>query len=166
MHGRDRLRWKEIFRQRGRRFAIVVARWNAVITDRLLQGSLDALMRSGCGTVEAIEVVRVPGCVGDPLRGTNVGRVGALCSGDHAGRPAARRDGALRGYLQRGGTRESGSRSRKRGYLMRSGYLRARRWSRRWTGRASRLATRDFEAAVSGHRDGVASKASLPRCAC
>ena len=28
----------------GKRFAIVVARWNSVITDRLLQGSLDALL--------------------------------------------------------------------------------------------------------------------------
>jgi len=44
----------------GRRFAIVVARWNAVITDRLLQGALDALLRSGCAR-EAIEIVRVPG---------------------------------------------------------------------------------------------------------
>ena len=44
----------------GRRFAIVVARWNAVITDRLLQGSLDALTRSGAPR-SAIEIVRVPG---------------------------------------------------------------------------------------------------------
>ena len=44
----------------GRRFAIVVARWNAVITDRLLQGALDALLRSGC-LRDAIEIVRVPG---------------------------------------------------------------------------------------------------------
>jgi 6,7-dimethyl-8-ribityllumazine synthase len=44
----------------GRKFAIVVARWNAVITDRLLQGSLDALLRSGCKR-EDIEIVRVPG---------------------------------------------------------------------------------------------------------
>jgi len=44
----------------GRRFAIVVARWNAVITDRLLQGSLDALIRSGCARAD-IEIVRVPG---------------------------------------------------------------------------------------------------------
>ncbi len=44
----------------GRQFAIVVARWNAVITDRLLQGALDALMRSGCAR-DAVEVVRVPG---------------------------------------------------------------------------------------------------------
>jgi 6,7-dimethyl-8-ribityllumazine synthase len=44
----------------GRRFAIVVARWNAVITDRLLQGALDALTRSGCARAD-IEIVRVPG---------------------------------------------------------------------------------------------------------
>ena len=44
----------------GMRFAIVVARWNAVITERLLQGSLDALLRSGAKRDE-IEVVRVPG---------------------------------------------------------------------------------------------------------
>jgi 6,7-dimethyl-8-ribityllumazine synthase len=44
----------------GKRFAIVVARWNAVITDRLLQGSLDALTRSGCA-LKDIQIVRVPG---------------------------------------------------------------------------------------------------------
>src|SRR5262249_44996000 len=42
------------------RFAIVVARWNAVITDRLLQGALDGLLRSGAFR-EQIEIVRVPG---------------------------------------------------------------------------------------------------------
>jgi 6,7-dimethyl-8-ribityllumazine synthase len=41
-------------------FAIVVARWNAVITDRLLQGSLDGLTRSGA-KIDDIEIVRVPG---------------------------------------------------------------------------------------------------------
>ena len=44
----------------GKRFAIVVARWNAVITDRLLQGSLDGLYRSGA-TKADVEIVRVPG---------------------------------------------------------------------------------------------------------
>jgi 6,7-dimethyl-8-ribityllumazine synthase len=44
----------------GMRFAIVVARWNAVITDRLLEGSLDALHRSGAAKAD-IEIVRVPG---------------------------------------------------------------------------------------------------------
>jgi 6,7-dimethyl-8-ribityllumazine synthase len=44
----------------GMRFAIVVARWNAVITDRLLEGALDALLRSGARRGD-IAVVRVPG---------------------------------------------------------------------------------------------------------
>lgn len=44
----------------GMRFAIVVARWNAIITDRLLQGSLDALFRSGAGKAD-VEILRVPG---------------------------------------------------------------------------------------------------------
>jgi len=44
----------------GMTFAIVVARWNAVITDRLLEGALDALYRSGASKSD-IEIVRVPG---------------------------------------------------------------------------------------------------------
>lgn len=44
----------------GMKFAIVVARWNAVITDRLLDGALDVLLRSGAKR-EEIQVVRVPG---------------------------------------------------------------------------------------------------------
>ena len=44
----------------GMRFAIVVARWNAVITDRLLQGALDGLYRSGAKQTN-VKIVRVPG---------------------------------------------------------------------------------------------------------
>jgi 6,7-dimethyl-8-ribityllumazine synthase len=44
----------------GMKFAIVVARWNAVITDRLLDGALDALLRSGAACSD-IQIVRVPG---------------------------------------------------------------------------------------------------------
>lgn len=44
----------------GMKFAIVVARWNAVITDRLLQGALDGLQRSGAASAD-IQIVRVPG---------------------------------------------------------------------------------------------------------
>jgi 6,7-dimethyl-8-ribityllumazine synthase len=44
----------------GMRFAIVVARWNSVITERLLDGALDALLRSGAAR-RHIEIVRVPG---------------------------------------------------------------------------------------------------------
>jgi 6,7-dimethyl-8-ribityllumazine synthase len=44
----------------GVKFAIVVARWNAVITERLLEGAIDALLRSGAARAD-IQVVRVPG---------------------------------------------------------------------------------------------------------
>jgi 6,7-dimethyl-8-ribityllumazine synthase len=43
---------------KGKRFGIVVSRFNAFITERLLQGALDALRRSG---VQVRDVVRVPG---------------------------------------------------------------------------------------------------------
>jgi len=42
------------------RFAVVTTRWNTVITDRLLQGALDCLRRSGASNAD-IQVVRVPG---------------------------------------------------------------------------------------------------------
>jgi 6,7-dimethyl-8-ribityllumazine synthase len=44
----------------GMSFAIVTTRWNTVITDRLLQGALDGLHRSGAAKHD-IEIVRVPG---------------------------------------------------------------------------------------------------------
>jgi 6,7-dimethyl-8-ribityllumazine synthase len=44
----------------GMRFAVVAARWNGVITDRLLQGALDGLLRSGAAR-EDLSVIRVPG---------------------------------------------------------------------------------------------------------
>jgi 6,7-dimethyl-8-ribityllumazine synthase len=45
---------------KGLRFAVIVARFNSFITDRLLAGALDALARTGC-PAENIEVVKVPG---------------------------------------------------------------------------------------------------------
>jgi len=44
----------------GMKFAVVVSRWNAVITGRLLDSALDALARSGAERSD-IEIVRVPG---------------------------------------------------------------------------------------------------------
>jgi 6,7-dimethyl-8-ribityllumazine synthase len=44
----------------GMKFAIVLARWNAVITDRLLQGALDCLYRSGAKK-DDVQILRVPG---------------------------------------------------------------------------------------------------------
>ena len=64
----------------GMKFAIVVARWNAVITERLLEGALDALLRSGAKRGD-IEVVRVPGAWEIPAAArtlANLGRVDAI----------------------------------------------------------------------------------------
>ena len=64
----------------GMKFAIVVARWNAVITERLLEGALDALLRSGAKRAE-IEVVRVPGAWEIPAAArtlANLGKVDAI----------------------------------------------------------------------------------------
>jgi 6,7-dimethyl-8-ribityllumazine synthase len=44
----------------GMKFSVIVARWNAVITERLLEGALDALLRSGALRGD-IDVIRVPG---------------------------------------------------------------------------------------------------------
>ena len=45
---------------RGKRFAVVVSRFNAFITERLLQSACDGLLRSGTAR-KGIEIVRVPG---------------------------------------------------------------------------------------------------------
>ena len=44
----------------GLRFGIVVSRFNNFITERLLEGALDALRRNGAGE-DAIEIYRTPG---------------------------------------------------------------------------------------------------------
>jgi 6,7-dimethyl-8-ribityllumazine synthase len=44
----------------GKRFGIVVGRFNSFITERLLQGALDGLLRSGARR-EDVNIVRVPG---------------------------------------------------------------------------------------------------------
>jgi 6,7-dimethyl-8-ribityllumazine synthase len=50
----------------GVKVAIVVSRFNSFITDRLLEGALDALRRHGVGE-KGITVVRVPGSFEIPL---------------------------------------------------------------------------------------------------
>jgi 6,7-dimethyl-8-ribityllumazine synthase len=61
----------------GMRFAIVVARWNAVITERLLDGALDALLRSGAMRAD-IEVIRVPGAWEIPAAARTVASLGQV----------------------------------------------------------------------------------------
>ncbi|CAB1058689.1 6,7-dimethyl-8-ribityllumazine synthase (EC [Olavius sp. associated proteobacterium Delta 1] len=50
----------------GKKFALVVSRFNDFITEKLLSGALDALIRSGTSD-EDIEVVKVPGAFEIPL---------------------------------------------------------------------------------------------------
>lgn len=50
----------------GKRFGVVLARFNDFITDRLLGGAMDALQRSGA-RAEDIDVARVPGAFEIPL---------------------------------------------------------------------------------------------------
>jgi 6,7-dimethyl-8-ribityllumazine synthase len=61
----------------GMKFAIVVARWNAVITDRLLEGALDALLRSGAARGD-IQIVRVPGAWEIPNAARLLANAGAV----------------------------------------------------------------------------------------
>jgi 6,7-dimethyl-8-ribityllumazine synthase len=68
----------------GRRFGIVVARFNAAVTDRLLAGAIEALKRHGA-TEEAIEVITVPGAFEIPLAALALARrgevAGVVCLG-------------------------------------------------------------------------------------
>jgi len=50
----------------GKKFALVVSRFNDFITEKLLSGAIDALIRSGTSDQD-IEVVKVPGAFEIPL---------------------------------------------------------------------------------------------------
>jgi 6,7-dimethyl-8-ribityllumazine synthase len=60
---------------RGKRFAIVTSRFNAFITERLLDGALDGLRRSGADTGD-IDVVRVPGSFEIPSAARTLAKTG------------------------------------------------------------------------------------------
>jgi len=59
----------------GMSFGVVVSRWNSFITERLLQGALDGLRRSGC-IKEDITVVRVPGAFEIPSQARTLAESG------------------------------------------------------------------------------------------
>ncbi len=50
----------------GKKFAVIVARFNSFISEKLLEGALDSLVRSGALDTD-IDVVRVPGALEIPL---------------------------------------------------------------------------------------------------
>ncbi len=74
----------------GLKFAIVVARFNSFITERLLDGAMDGIVRHG-GKAEDVDVVRVPGSWELPLTVAEVAKtkkydailcLGAVIRGD------------------------------------------------------------------------------------
>jgi 6,7-dimethyl-8-ribityllumazine synthase len=76
----------------GRCFAIVVSRFNAFITERLLQSAYDGLLRSGAKKHD-IQIVRVPGAFEIPLAARTLAEtkkydaiicIGCLLRGDTA----------------------------------------------------------------------------------
>jgi 6,7-dimethyl-8-ribityllumazine synthase len=71
-------------RASGKRFAIVVSRFNAFITERLLLSAIDGLVRAGAKK-ESIDLVRVPGAFEIPLAARKLAETGnydaILCLG-------------------------------------------------------------------------------------
>jgi 6,7-dimethyl-8-ribityllumazine synthase len=59
----------------GLRFGIVVSRWNSFITERMLEGALDALVRHGADDGE-VEIARVPGTWEIPVAAQKMARTG------------------------------------------------------------------------------------------
>ena len=59
----------------GRKIAIVVARFNSFISEKLLEGAIDSLMRSGVAD-DDITVARVPGAFEIPLAAQKMARSG------------------------------------------------------------------------------------------
>ena len=60
---------------KGQKFGIVVSRFNSFITERLLEGALDALVRHGADDSE-IHVARVPGAFEIPLAAGRMAKSG------------------------------------------------------------------------------------------
>jgi 6,7-dimethyl-8-ribityllumazine synthase len=73
-----------MLRSAGRRFAIVASRFNDAIGDRLVDGALDAIRRTG-GSIDDVEIFRCPGAMEIPglaRRVVDSGRFdGVICIG-------------------------------------------------------------------------------------
>jgi 6,7-dimethyl-8-ribityllumazine synthase len=59
----------------GKKFGIIVSRFNSFVSERLLEGAIDTLLRSGAEE-GAIDVVRVPGAFEIPLMAQKMAKSG------------------------------------------------------------------------------------------
>jgi len=59
----------------GKKFALIVSRFNDFITDRLLGGAVDGLLRSGARDKD-IDIVKVPGSFEIPLMAKKIAKTG------------------------------------------------------------------------------------------
>lgn len=59
----------------GRKFAIVVSRFNSFICERLVEGAMDALIRHGAAAAD-LDLVRVPGAYEIPLAAQRLAATG------------------------------------------------------------------------------------------
>ncbi len=59
----------------GRKFAIIVTRFNSFLTDRLLEGALDTIRRHG-GDTETVHIYKAPGCFEIPVLAKKVAAKG------------------------------------------------------------------------------------------
>jgi 6,7-dimethyl-8-ribityllumazine synthase len=60
----------------GKKFGIIVSRFNSFVSERLLEGALDTLLRSGAEE-GAVDVVRVPGAFEIPLMAQKMVKAGS-----------------------------------------------------------------------------------------
>jgi 6,7-dimethyl-8-ribityllumazine synthase len=60
----------------GKRFALVASRFNDFITERLVSGAVDALIRNGAADKDIV-LVKVPGCFEIPLAAKKLAAAGA-----------------------------------------------------------------------------------------
>ena len=85
----------------GKSFALVVSRFNDFISEKLLSGALDTLLRSGAKD-DDIEIVKVPGAFEIPLAAKKMATTNrfdaVICRGQHAIRGSGHLRRAYHGY--------------------------------------------------------------------
>ena len=59
----------------GKRFAIIASRWNSFVSERMIEGATDTIVRHG-GAKDAITLIRVPGCFELPMATLRVAQSG------------------------------------------------------------------------------------------